>query len=160
MEVGGGGRWKWLLQVGPSRMKRELQRVESCKINSHAPVSSLFSVKPVLSYKNLHGRRSFSWEAAAQVTAGHLQHPAFMRTLPCLHTCTQVQGFSGLPGCSAVKNPSASAGDTGDLGLIPGSGRSSGGGNANPLQYSCLGNPMDRVALRATVHGVAESGHD
>ena len=54
----------------------------------------------------------------------------------------------------AVKNPSANAGDTGDVGLIPGSGRSPGGGNRNPLQYSCLGNPMDSRAWWATVHGV------
>ena len=45
-----------------------------------------------------------------------------------------------------VKNPLANAGDTGDSGLIPGLGRSSGGGNGNPLQYSCLENPMDREA--------------
>ena len=44
-----------------------------------------------------------------------------------------------------------------DLGSIPGSGRSSGDGNGNPLQYSCLENPMDRGAWWATVHGVAES---
>ena len=44
-----------------------------------------------------------------------------------------------------------------DLGLTPGSGRSSGEGNGNPLQYSCLENPMDRGAWRATVHGVAKS---
>ena len=53
-----------------------------------------------------------------------------------------------------VKNPSANIGDPGS---IPGSGRSPGGGNGNPLQYSCLENPMDRGAWRATVHGVAES---
>ena len=47
---------------------------------------------------------------------------------------------------SVVKNPPASAGDTGDTGLIPGSGRSPGGGNGNPLQYSCLGNLMNRGA--------------
>ena len=45
----------------------------------------------------------------------------------------------------------------GDPGLIPGLGRSPGGGHGNPLQYSGLGNPMDRGAWRATVHGVAES---
>ena len=45
----------------------------------------------------------------------------------------------------------------GDLGSIPGSGRSSGEGNDNPLQYTCLENPMDRGAWRATVHGVAKS---
>ena len=50
-----------------------------------------------------------------------------------------------------------SACSVGDPGLIPGSGRSPGEGNGNPLQYSCLENPMDRGAWRATVHGVAES---
>ena len=58
-----------------------------------------------------------------------------------------------------VKNPSANAGDIRDAGLIPGSGRSSGEGNGNPLQYSCLENPVDRGAWRATVHGV-RVGHD
>ena len=53
-----------------------------------------------------------------------------------------------------VKNLPA---NTGDEGLIPGSGRSPGEGNGNLLQYSCLGNPMDREAWRATVHGVIES---
>ena len=56
-----------------------------------------------------------------------------------------------------VKNPPANAGDTGDSGLIPGLGRSSGGGNGNPLQYSCLENPMDREALWATVHRVEKN---
>ena len=53
-----------------------------------------------------------------------------------------------------VKTPSASEGD---LGSVPGSGRSPGEGKSNPLQHSCLGNPMDRGAWWATVHGVAES---
>ena len=56
-----------------------------------------------------------------------------------------------------VKNLSASAGDFRDVGSIPGLGRSSGGGHNNPLQYSCLENPMNREAWRATVHGVAKS---
>ena len=56
-----------------------------------------------------------------------------------------------------VKNPPASAGDARDMDLIPGSGRSPGGGHGNPLQYSCLENPMDRGAWQATVHGVAKS---
>ena len=55
-----------------------------------------------------------------------------------------------------VKNPPANAGDTGDMGLIPGLGRSPRGGNGNPLQYSCLGNPTDRGDLWAIVHGVAK----
>ena len=55
-----------------------------------------------------------------------------------------------------VKNPPANAGDVRDTGLIPGSGRSSGEGNGYPLQYSCLGNPMDRGAWQATVHGITK----
>ena len=54
------------------------------------------------------------------------------------------------------KNPPANAGDIRDVGLIPGSGRSPGGVHGNPLQYSCLGNLMDRGAWRATVHRGAE----
>ena len=56
-----------------------------------------------------------------------------------------------------VKNSPANAGDTGDMGLIPGSGRFPRGGKGNPLQYSCLENPMDRGAWQAMVHGVAKS---
>ena len=54
-----------------------------------------------------------------------------------------------------VKNPPANSGDSRDEGLIPGSGRSSGEGNGNPLQYSFLENPMDRGIWQATVHGVS-----
>ena len=60
----------------------------------------------------------------------------------------------GFTGGSVVKNLPANAGD---LGSIPGSGRSPGEGNGNPSQYSCLENPMDIGAWCATVHGVAES---
>ena len=56
-----------------------------------------------------------------------------------------------------VKNTASSAGNVRDLGLIPGLGRSPGEGNGNPLQYSCLENPMDRGARKATVHGVTKS---
>ena len=56
-----------------------------------------------------------------------------------------------------MKNPPANAGYVGDTGSIPGSGRSPGGGPGNPLQYSCLENPMDRGAWWATVHGVPQS---
>ena len=58
-----------------------------------------------------------------------------------------MKGKKGFPGGSVVKNPPANAAD---LGSIPGSGRSLGEGNGSPLQYSCLGNPMDRGAWRAT----------
>ena len=65
--------------------------------------------------------------------------------------------FRGFPGASGVKNPPANAGDAEDMDLIPESGRSSGGGNTNPLQYSCLKNSMKRGAWQATVYGVAKS---
>ena len=63
----------------------------------------------------------------------------------------------GFPGGSVGKESACSAGDTGDMGSIPGSGRSPGGGHGNPLQYACLENLMDRGAWQATVHGVSKS---
>ena len=56
-----------------------------------------------------------------------------------------------------VKNPPANAGDLGDVGSIPGSGRSPGGGLGHPFQYSCLENPMNRGAWQAIVHGGTKS---
>ena len=62
----------------------------------------------------------------------------------------------GFPHSSVGKS---SACNTGDLGLIPGLGRSPGEGNENPLQYPCLVNPMDRGAWQTTVHGISRVGH-
>jgi len=56
-----------------------------------------------------------------------------------------------------IRNLPANAEDARDVGSIPGSGRSPGGGHDNPLQYSCLENPMDRGAWRATLHRIMES---
>ena len=61
--------------------------------------------------------------------------------------------YTCFPGGSQVKNLPASAGD---MGLIPGSGRCPGGRNGNPNEYSYLGDPLDREAWRATVHGVTK----
>ena len=71
----------------------------------------------------------------------HLQERELMLT---------VKGF---PGGSDSKESACNAGDPGS---IPGSGRSPGEGNSNPLQYSCLGNFMDRGAWRATIHGITK----
>ena len=64
------------------------------------------------------------------------------------HRATQLASKKekGFPDGSAGKESACNAGDTGDVGLIPGSGRSPGGGNGNPLQYSCPKNPMDGEA--------------
>ena len=71
-----------------------------------------------------------------------------------VYTCVFLVVFLDFPGGSDGK---ASAYNAGDLGSIPGSGRSPGEGNGNPLQCSCLENPTYREAWQATVHGVAES---
>ena len=66
--------------------------------------------------------------------------------------------MQGFPGGSVAKEATFSELEAGDMGLIPGLGRSPGGGHGNPLQYSCWGNPMDRGAWWATVHGVSKTG--
>ena len=66
----------------------------------------------------------------------------------------------GFPSGSLVKNLPGNTGGTGDVDLIPRLGRSSGGGNGNPLQYSCLENPMDRGTWGTTVRKVAKSQND
>ena len=63
----------------------------------------------------------------------------------------------GFPGGTVVKNLSANAGDSRNLGLIPGLGISPGEGNGNPLQYTCLKNPMDRGAWWAAVHDLTKT---
>ena len=72
----------------------------------------------------------------------------------CVYTHTHTYGF---PGGSVVKKPPANAGASRDTGSIPGWGISPGGGNGNPLQYSCQDNPMDKEAWWAIVHGVAKT---
>ena len=63
----------------------------------------------------------------------------------------------GFPGSSVVKNPPASAGDTEDLGSVPGSGSAPGEGNGNPFHYSCLENPMDKGTWQTVIHRVTQS---
>ena len=83
-----------------------------------------------------------------------MQDLLFCRLICYLFPCTTFT--LGFLGDSVIKNLSASEGDTRDVDSIPGLGRSAGGGNRNPLQHSCLGNPMDRGAWQSAVHGIAE----
>ena len=88
----------------------------------------------------------FAWESPWTEEPGELQE-AGSQVPRALKARLKV-----FPHGSVVKNLPAKAGDTGDVGLIPGLGRSPGGGNGNPLQYSCLENSMNRGARWATVH--------
>ena len=74
-----------------------------------------------------------------------------------LHGAARKKKSTGLPGGTHGKEPPSNAGDVRDTGLTPGSARSPGGEHGNPLQYSCLENPMDRGAWQATVHRAAKS---
>ena len=93
--------------------------------------------------------------SAESPSQGHKGTPSF--TLVVCICIIRGPSASGFPAGSVVKNPPASAGDTEYAGPIPGLGRSPGGGHGNPLQYSCLENPMDRGAWRAIVHRIARS---
>ena len=84
----------------------------------------------------------------------NLKKNMYLHTHTHTHTHIYIEGF---PHGSMVKNPPAGAGHARDTGFIPGSGRSPGRENSSPLQYSCLGNPMDRGAWRAVVHGVTKN---
>ena len=79
-----------------------------------------------------------------------------MRSPSSLYRYSPLEEVS-FPAGSVVKNLPANEGDAGDMGLIPGSGRSPGVGNGNPLQYSCLEESMDRGARQVAVHGAVES---
>ena len=68
-----------------------------------------------------------------------------------------IKASLGFPGGSVLKNLPANAGDSKDGGLIPGSEKSPGGGNGNPLWYSCLNDPIDRGAWKVIVHRVEKS---
>ena len=76
----------------------------------------------------------------------------------CKNMCIYINLYThGLPWWLSGKESACSAGETGDMGLTPGSGRSPGGGHGNTFHSSCLRNPMDRGAWWATVHRVAKS---
>ena len=83
-----------------------------------------------------------------------LSDPGIELGSPALHVILYQLSYQG---SLVVKNPLVNAGDIRDVVSVPGLGRPPGGGHGNPLQYSCLENPMDRGAWWAKVHRVAES---
>ena len=106
--------------------------------------------------------RSLGWEDPLEKgKATRLQYSGPENSMDCIvhgvaKSWTRLSDFHFTDG-SVGKEIACSAEDTGDLGSIPGLGRSLGGRNGNLLQYSWLGNPMNRGAWQATVHGVAKS---
>ena len=86
-----------------------------------------------------------------------LEDSCSVLTVPTVNPDPHFKGGGASPVAVCMQNLPANAGDPGS---IPGSGRSPGGGNSNPFQYSCLENSMNRGALWATVHGVARVGHN
>ena len=110
---------------------------------------------PVLLPGKFHGQRSLvgysPWGGIESDTMS-----MHMRMCAHTHTHTQVRSWASQVALE-VKNQSASAGEVRETGSIPQSGRSPGGHHGNPLQYSCLENPMDGEAWQAMVHRVAKS---
>ena len=139
-----------------------------CRSSSTWYVNELCGSVPIKLYlKKTGGRPDFSYVCNLLNPALSLAHALLLLRLNWLffwtpvvfifwprHSTLLLHYHMVFPGNSVVKNPPA---NTVDAGLIPELGRSPGGGNGNPLQYSCLGNPMDRRPWWATVHGVAES---
>ena len=111
------------------------------------------------------GTQAFVWVAPTVQNTFHPSlpgriPPTFSTLMVPLHGLEKTVVYPGFPGGSVLRNPPASPGDTGDMGLIPGLERSPGEKHDNPLQYSCLENPMDRGAWRATVHRVTKIRHE
>ena len=97
--------------------------------------------------------RSFAIQSAGQEREEKAKRASSLYALTYPEFTEGSPSSEGFPHGSVLKNPSANAGDAS---LIPESGRSPGEGNGNPLPYSCLGNPMDRGAWQAIIHGVAK----
>jgi len=103
--------------------------------------------------------RSWWWTGRPGVLQSMGSQRVRFRSLPHIIHFTMIKSSSikGLPTWHSGNEPSCPAGDTGDVGSVPGSWRCPGGGHGSPLQYSCLENSMDRGAWWATVHGVTKS---
>ena len=99
------------------------------------------------------------WNITISSNTPIIQQSTWNQLCPYLwpHVLTLILIYHLFPVAPVVKNPPAKAGNARDMGSIPGSGRSSRGGNGNPLQYSYLENPMDRGAWQATVHWVTQN---
>ena len=117
--------------------------ISLCRKRPLGPCRGLLASRQVVSRSRLRLRPGFQNKGPA--TGSMAGIGGLMLTVRCF------------PGGAVVKNPPANAGNPGDVGSIPGLGRSPGEGNGKPLQSSCLGSPVGRGAQQATVHRVAKS---
>ena len=107
--------------------------------------------------KETHRKQTYGYQEERRLGRINWECGVEIYTQQYLKIDDQQGPIVGFPGGRVVKNPSASALEAGDVGSTPGLGRCPGEGNGNPLQYSCLGNPTDSRARRATVSRFAES---
>ena len=173
-------RWLWVLVRGilwcTGSEKREWQRWARGELGSQEP----WTIKPGMDinkesqqtinkeHLGLHSNPllDHKWSSSTN----HLAQRRMTWRAGCLHTClgtlwhspdAEREGILKWPGVKLKRIASKkSACNAGGLGSIPGLGGSPGKGSGNPLQYSCLGSPMDRGAWRAAVHGIARVRHD
>ena len=139
------------------------KRLEGEKVKSLSRVR-LFATPWTIAYQappSMGFSRQECWNGLPFPSPGDLPDPGIEPRSPALQADALPSEPPGRPHGSVIKkkkkNLPANAGNTGNSGSIPGSGRSPGDGNGNPLQYSCLENSMNRGAWQGIVHGVTES---
>ena len=131
------GKYVWLCVCYILRGARNLIYVKHIHINAKQKTNA-----------SNHSVHAVMWMFAKQQFGNVLPYPVYSCSCLC-SLASQV--------VLVVKNPPVNTGNIRDTGSIPGSGRSPGGGHGNPLQYSCLENPMDRGAWQAAVHRITQS---
>ena len=137
-----GSCWRQRFQVHED--VRQYFILELCHFTFHSWFCDLSQIMFCIYSMGQDSRFLFCFALQVAVHADHL----------LTGSSSTLQGFLSV---SVVKNPLAKAGDAGDLSLIPGAGISSGEGNGNPLQYSCLENSTGRRAWKSIAYGVAKS---
>ena len=125
---------------------------------SHAPLESLTVTEPSSVRISGWGPDTAGFQQPPDsASLAHSLRAVYTYSTPTISYLAASMFAKGFRSGSVVKNPPANAGDAGDTGSVPGLGRSSGGGSGNPLQYSCLENPLDRGAWRVIVQGIVKS---
>ena len=115
-----------------------------------------FNIKQFFLHSKFKWLNEYDSKKTLLLTIFFNSHPRLMKIKTKINTWDLSKLNKGFPGGTVVKNLPANAGDAEDVGSMPESGRFPGKGNGSPLQYSCLGKPMDRGAWLTTVHRVTK----